>query len=471
MTQLSSLEQYFYYRCKFHLHSCFYLAITLNEIPAKEQLVGALRETVKTHPKAHCTVTKPKDGSTPEIKGLTETPIYFSDVVEYVSWEGLDDDSINSIFKNYSFPFDNNKPMWKIIVMEKTNQLVFALSHVFFDGMSSTFFTKTFMEKLNNHQESTSDLPEDVIYSSKEMIHLQPHPYEKLPISWAWWAKRQLVKVLLKVSPGAIMNTDPSLMQFKSYNFPDDFVVPLNENTQTFEVKNDNCQKLLRIDQDILSKLMKECKSRGVSINTFLVTLYAVALTKVDKTTLRNGNKVNINIPISARKFCEVNLGVDESELKIGDFIAGMEYCRDLETLSEENFWDIATEVQVFVKDFVENQITDALNTAKLLDVADVQDFIRQKVERAYGIGPSAAFEVSNLGLCKFDDHEGNSDMQYYVTDAFFNQPQGFSNIFTCSVISTRIGGLTCSVSYPIKLRDDLQPVWDYVDDFLRRYK
>lgn len=471
MVQLSSLEEYFYYRCKLNLHSCFYLAVTLNEIPTGEQLIDALRETIKSHPKTHCTVTIPKDGSKPEMKNLTDVSIHLDDVVEYSPWEELDAGAMNSIFKNYSFAFDNGKPMWKIIILEKSKQLVFALSHIIFDGMSSTYFASTFMEKLNSVEKTVLDLPKDILYSSGDNIDLAPHPYEKLPISWAWWAKRSLVKLLLKVSPGVVMNTDPGLLQFKSYNFPDDFIESSASDSKEFEVKNNNTQKLLRIDQNVLPKLMKDCKDRGVSLNTFLVTLFAVALTKVDKNVLKNGKKVNINIPISTRNFCHKSLGVDETELQIGDFIAGMEYCRDLDSMSDDKFWETSKEVQTFIKDFVDTQIPDAINTAKLLDIANVEDFIREKVQRAYGVGPSAAFEVSNLGFCKFGNETDDRDRKYYVTDAFFNQPQGFSNIFTCSVITTHIGGLTCSISYPSELTTDIQPVWDYVDGILEIYK
>ena len=140
LRELSSLEQYFYYRCKLKLHSCFYLAITLNKLPNRSQLQKAVSKTIKKFPQAHCTVTSTSKGQTPCIKDLTGTAIHFDDVVEYSSWKSLYTENINEIFKKYNFQFDNGKPLWKIIVLEETGQLIFVVSHIFFDGMSSTIF-------------------------------------------------------------------------------------------------------------------------------------------------------------------------------------------------------------------------------------------------------------------------------------------------------------------------------------------
>ncbi|CAB4256093.1 N-acetyltransferase [Maudiozyma barnettii] len=469
LRELSSLEQYFYYRCKLQLHSCFYLATTLNKIPPRTIFEYALQETIKKYPQAHCTVTLDAVNVTPNIKELSDSPIYFDDVVEYCEWDSLDTEKMNTIFKKYNFAFDNGRPLWKIIVLEKSNQLIFALSHIFFDGMSSTIFATTFLENLNRKVDDSKKRDNGLLYTSRKDVNIPPHAYDLWPVPLAWKIKRQLVKLLLKVSPGVVTGTDKNLLQFENYNFPDDFVkVPADEE-DTFTVKNDNLQRILRFSPEQLKTILSKCKEEKVSLTSFLGALFSFGLNNVSSDVLRNGKSFSINIPMNTRPICKEYLNVDESSLQLGDFIIGMEYPSTLDTVSNETFWSFATKINEYILDNRQNQISDQINTAKLLDVANVKSYVRQKVENAYGIGPGAAFEVTNLGYVTFGSNSIEEDKNYYVTDAFFNQPQGFSNIFTCSIITTAIGGLTCSISYPKSLVVEMEPIWSKVDEIIEK--
>lgn len=467
LRELSSLEQYFYYRCKLKLHSCFYLAVTLNKLPNRDRLQHAITNTIKKFSQAHCTVTSVTKGQAPRIKDLTGTAIRFDDIVEYYPWESLCTENINEIFKKYNFQFDNGKPLWKIIVLEKTNQLIFVVSHIFFDGMSSTIFAKSIMEGLNSETNTSSSLDGDIIYeSNQELQELPLHPYDLWPIPFSWKIKRQLVKLLLKISPSVVTGTSTDMLQFENYNFPDDFVRVPSDDNDTFTVKNDNIQKLLKIKPDTLQKILTKCKEEKSSMTSFLSALFAIGLKHASSNNLRNGKALTISIPMNSRSVCKETLHVDESSLKLGDFILGMEYSDNLDTIDINNLWPLSSKIKNFMVDFRENQISDQVNTAKLLDITDVESFVRQKVENGYGIGPGAAFEITNLGFNTFGNN-GQDENEYIVTDAFFNQPQGFSNIFTCSIISTPIGGLNCCISYPKNLVTEMEPIWKYVEEII----
>ncbi|KAG0662883.1 hypothetical protein C6P45_000966 [Maudiozyma exigua] len=466
LRELSSLEQYFYYRCKLKLHSCFYLAVTLNKLPNRDQLQHAISKTIKKFPQAHCTVTSVAKGQTPRLKDLTDTAIRFDDVVEYYPWESLCTENINEIFKKYNFQFDNGKPLWKIIVLEKTSQLIFAVSHIFFDGISSTIFANSILDGLNSETNTSLSLEGDIVYeSNQEMQQLSLHPYDLWPIPFSWKIKRQLVKLLLKISPSIVTGTSADMLQFEKYNFPDDFITnPPDDNT--FTVKNDNIQKLLKIKPDTLLKILTKCKQEKYSLTSFLSALFAIGLKRVSANNLRNGKALTISIPMNARSVCKETLNVDESALQLGDFILGMEYSDNLDTIDIDDLWTLSAKIKDFMVDFRENQISDQVNIAKLLDIADVESFVRQKVENGYGIGPGAAFEITNLGFNTFG-HNAQDENEYVVTDAFFNQPQGFSNIFTCSIISTPIGGLNCCISYPKNLIIEMEPIWKYAEEII----
>ena len=467
LRELSSLEQYFYYRCKLKLHSCFYLAITLNKLPNRNQLQNSIIKTIRKFPQAHCTVTTVTKGQTPCIKDLTGTAIHFDDVVEYPTWKSLTTENINEIFKNYSFEFDNGKPLWKIIVLEETNQLIFVVSHIFFDGMSSTIFANSVIDQLNDEANTSIDLDNDIVYeSTKDIDELPPHPYDLWPITFSWKLKRQLVKLLLKVSPSLVTGTSTDILQFEKYNFPDDFIrVPSDEN-DTFIVQNDNIQKLLNIKPDKLQKILNKCKEEKSSLTSFLSAMFAIGLKNVYADNLRNGKALTISIPMNARSICKEVLNIDESSLQLGDIILGMEYSDNLDSIDSTDLWTLSAKIKDYMVDYRENQISNQINTAKLLDIADVESFVRQKVENAYGIGPGAAFEITNLGFNKFGN-DTNENNEFIVTDAFFNQPQGFSNIFTCSIISTPIGGLNCCISYPKNLIAEMEPIWKTVEDII----
>lgn len=70
---------------------------------------------------------------------------------------------------------------------------------------------------------------------------------------------------------------------------------------------------------------------------------------------------------------------------------------------------------------------------------------------------PSSTFEMTNLGFQKFSSLESK---KYFVVDAKFNEPQLVASIFTCAVISTPLGGLNCSVSYPKDISTELNVCW-----------
>ncbi|SMN22348.1 similar to Saccharomyces cerevisiae YGR212W SLI1 N-acetyltransferase [Maudiozyma saulgeensis] len=467
LREISSLEQYFYYRCKLHLHSCFYLAVTVNNIPSKALLGYALQETIKKYPQTHCTVTLDSPDSPPRIKELSDSPIYFDDVVEYSKWESLDANNMNTIFKEYGFPFDNGKPLWKIIVLEKANQLVFVLSHIFFDGMSSTIFTTTFMEHLNGKFDGSKMADNCLLYTSSQDVEIAVHAYDLWPVPLNWKIKRQLVKLLLKLSPGIVTGSDANLLQFKNYNFPDDFAKVPTDEIDTFTVNNDNIQRVLRFPPEQLKTILTKCKEEKVSLTSFLTALFSIGLNNVSDDVLRNGKSFLVNIPMNTRAICKEYLKIDDSALQMGNFIVGLEYPTSLDIVSSDTIWSLASKVNEFIIDNRQNKISDQMNTAKLLDIADVQSYVRQKVENSYGIGPGAAFEITNLGYNTFGGNSSDEGKKYYVTDALFNQPQGFSNIFNCSFVTTPIGGLTCSISYPKNLVVEMEPIWAKVDEIV----
>ena len=128
--KLSAIEDYFFHRSKLNLHSCFYVGIKLNELPDKQHLVTALKYTVAQHERLACNVLHDELKKEGFLQSILE-PLKFSDLVEYYhNWDQLGEAEINHIFQMYNFPYNENKPLWKILIIPNQNQMLLLTDHV-----------------------------------------------------------------------------------------------------------------------------------------------------------------------------------------------------------------------------------------------------------------------------------------------------------------------------------------------------
>lgn len=455
--KLSSLEKYHFNRSRLKLHSCFYVGIQLNELPDRRSICQALRAGISTYPQLHQNIATDPADDEPYIKNIDRV-LNFDDVAEYVS-DSYTEDTINKLFRTRNFPYFIEQPLWKLLVLENENKLLLLLDHVLFDGMSAVAFWKSFMKYLGDEVEMTD---EDVwVPTSQQKVQEECHVYEKWPTTWSSRFKASLVGLLFKLRPSAVIAVGKSQFHFKDYSFPSGLLVERDPSLQSsYEVRNDNCQRTIHVEASLLQELLSSCRRNGVSLTSFLAALLALSMKKCINTKLYDGSFVKIDVPMNTRKACAEVLNISESSMTMGNFVAPTELQYDLH--SSAGIWEVA---QLFTKSLKRQATTDVISTinnVKLLDVADTSRFIQEKVKAK---GPSGTFEVTNLGAQDFGDIE--SSKQYVVENAFFNEPQSISDIFTCSTISTPLGGLTCSLSYPLSIKDSLDPCLDYINEYL----
>ena len=126
LRELSPFEKYFFYRCYSHLHSCIYHSITLNKLPTRHQLHSTLRKLLQVHPELHYNIVL-RDDNKPYLNNITDSPDIFR---RYCRVQRLMDRNSVNLKTNYIFQtyyFDHTqetKPLWKILVIPKTSQLV-----------------------------------------------------------------------------------------------------------------------------------------------------------------------------------------------------------------------------------------------------------------------------------------------------------------------------------------------------------
>ncbi|CCD24550.1 N-acetyltransferase NDAI_0D02360 [Naumovozyma dairenensis CBS 421] len=461
--ELSSLENFFYHRSEVNLHSCFYLALLLNALPAKKQLYKALQDTIATYPQLHQNITKNKEDEYLYVEDIKKTPIEFEDVVEFVAWEKFEEKEINSIFQTYNFHYRNDRPLWKILVVPSLNTFILLLDHALFDGISAVKIWETFMEKLNKSSEIENIDVTVPLYIPEEnhegTLVASQHPYDIWPVPIAWKVKSFIATKLFNWYPQAIISPNSNLFEFKGYKFPEGFLSQYpKDGVTSFKVRNDNTQKLIKMAPGKLETILKNCKTNAVSLTSYIVAIIIIALRNVTQESY-TGNLLKVSIPINTRNICANQVNTPEEMLQLGNFVGSMDFEHPIN--SDSGIWDIARDVQQFITKNTTVGISDIINNIKLLDGINCEEFVKKKIEFSSN-GPASTFEVTNLGFQSFKGSCMESS-SYFIKDAVFNEPQGMSDIFTCSVISTPIGGLRCSLSYPKDIAQEFEPCWDYI--------
>lgn len=462
--KLSAIEDYFFHRSKLNLHSCFYVGIKLNELPDKRHLVTALKYTVAQHERLACNVLYDELKREGFLQSIVE-PLKFSDLVEYYhNWDQLGEAEINHIFQMYSFPYNEQNPLWKILIIPNQNQMLLLTDHVLMDGISAVHVWETFMEGLRKQQpvEIDETIYSPLLSSSHEEILSAPL-YGNWPIPWNWHIVRQLASRLYYWLPQTVVSNNKNLIQFANYSFPKDLLdnEPANE-CHVYKVKNTNHQREFQLSPTRLKNVLQECKVNNTSLTSFLSALMCISFEKIAAHDY-TGSYLKIELPMNIRNSSEQVLSTPlNDKLAVGNYIAAIELNHKLHQNRE--IWDIASQIQKTIKSSSKDKIIDKVNEVKLLEVVSSQQYLIDKI--SLNNGPSSTFEVTNLGFQTFKSG-CNTSLPFHIIDARFNEPQGISSIFTLSVISTPASGLHCCISYPNTLAKELEPHWQYMKEYL----
>lgn len=459
--KLSSLERYFYLRSILQIHSCFYVCVQLNQLPSRAQLQEATKRTIAKFNELHCNVAIDNKDGEPFFQ-LIERSLQFDDVVEYVSWDEFDPVRINEVFQNYVFSYNTQKPLWKILIIPNERKLVLLMSHVIFDGMSGVIIWKDLLENLNQCSASIKT-DSDKVFVPLEGQHFDSdhHPYGDFPISW----KGSITKFLLgqyfkwrPISPNSF-GPSPDQFQYANYSFPDGLLRQRKDSIAgLYQIRNDNLQWNLHLDPQAVQKILRLCRKHEVSLTSMLAALVTFSIIECKADQSYTGSNLTIEVPINTRSACNKMLKNKQYADKLGNFVASLTLRHNID--DKISLWQLAKKLHSSLRES-QDGVHSGIERCKLLDVVDVQQFLEAKVAAS---NPGSTFEVSNLGYHAFNESQG----PFEVENAYFNQPQGISSIFFCSVISTK-GGLNCNITYPKDLEKELGPCFQYCKNWLQR--
>lgn len=454
MKCLSGLEKFFYSRSKLGLHSCFLVAVQLNQSPSRSEICGAIKATVEECPHLYSdVVTK---GELPSLEPINEQ-ILLEQVLEYTDYGLLDEDICNKIFREVEFTYGSGKPLWKVLVLNDRRTLVLCTDHVILDGLSTVAFWKKFLGSLNATA-STSLVSEVVFEPSVHNSVVPQHPYDRIPVTFFETMARALVQVLvflafLKIDLITTLFVPPlqkQYLKFKNYQFTRDYLAADGS------VRNDNRLLKIVIPPQKLQNLLALCKGHNVSLSSLILAIMANSLKHVDSSQF-DGTRAKISIPMNTRPFIEKTLLAEPKSIEFGNFIVGGELEYDLSDAGD--LWQTAAHFRHDLA--VQRNVRGSIMSTRLLDLVEVDHLMSVKASERY---PSSTFELTNLGLQSFGCSEND---KYFVVDSSFHNPQGLSEVFSCAAVATPVGGLNCSISYPKSLSSDLDPSMKFVKESL----
>ncbi|CEP63147.1 N-acetyltransferase LALA0_S07e03444g [Lachancea lanzarotensis] len=455
MDSLSGIEKFHYHRSRLEYHSCFYVAVKLNQAPDNASLRSALEVTISKFPLLYSNAFT--NGGNVTLIPLKNT-IMLQDVLKPVDFNSLDESFNNYVFNNVAFDYEVDKPLWKILVLKDRRTLVLCTDHLIMDGMSTVAFWKSVIAGLNNSDLLGAPDSGPVFTPKAGLCKVQQHPYDQVPFSvlgLLLWVFVRLMVLLDFANLGLIEKVFiPHLaskdLKFKNYRFPQGLL------DSAGGIRNDNCQLNLHISSPKMRLLLKNCKLHKVSFTSLLSAVAAHALQSISSTQVE-GSCIKISVPMNARGDVQKILEGTPNSSEFGNFIKSGEFSRDLSKLTE--LWGTAKSLD---EEMASQRYSNlSIQMTKLLNLIDVENFVQGKVNAPY---PGSTFEITNLGYQTFDC---GADDKYFVEDAFFNEPQGINDVFTFAVVSTPVGGLNCWLSYPKELQTDLQPAIAYMQKIL----
>ncbi|ODV85750.1 hypothetical protein CANARDRAFT_140520 [[Candida] arabinofermentans NRRL YB-2248] len=373
------------------------------------------------------------------------------DVLEIVEDPTLNMASYLMELNTRMFELGNNKPLWRVILLNK-NKLIFYCEHILFDGTSGLNFHTKFKEIANSiltsqpttlfrgmetvlletpYSLSLSLKATDIIdYRPSWTVLLKTVIELKLPKKWS--------KFILSYINGQFAG---QLTEGSTYQRPD-----LNKK----EIKFDHLVRILNIPQEKVSQLLAIARSHSVKFTALLYIILHLSLVDIlEVSDTKTSIPVNIRSQIDMQKATKLSPAYDPT---FGLYMSGitihapsLKLLRDSLGKSKKINWEFARQIQ----SEIESLVPDSRMLIGLISYVDAEQFVKSSVVEPR----SQTLEISNLGSIK----NPNNEDQIKIVDLLFNQPIGVSGYFECNVAGTDIGGVNLVLSGLAQLSDEFE--------------
>lgn len=418
--KLSSFQQHFFYRELNEFSTKIFITAQLDsqiELSAEEIKQKIILKLLANEPLLRARIYY-INNETPMLKihTLEEFKGELLDGLLEVTDLKMDSGKFLHTFAESAFPVNKDinsahNPNWKILLNYKENFIGFLYSHVLFDGISGVSAVNSFLSLLNGESEQ----PGTLAWNSSTGV-LDPYPVNK-----------------------------------EVYNRPlnlkyDDLETPY------FDVANVKVKPNTAIEGSHLvsfqdgpgvSKIIRECKARAVSLNSFIVAMLAIS------TYDGKDVKCKFAMPVDLRERLQID-GAIVPKSTLGlliTFIANV-----TPTITSKEIVNGSEAQWLFIQ-----KVHDLIQLAVPIAVDDLREvgnnnYLNQeklwvdKKERSISDNPELptfTFVLSNLSL----NFKHDSSKKYNVVKSIFSQAKRPPDFFSCSMISYS-GGFSISAAY-----------------------
>lgn len=432
MRKLYILEKYFFRRSTKAYHPGFLVSIKLNKAIPDEVLAEAVKLTGEKYPLLFHKVI-PCDNERDLAMVPIERKLTIEDVLVHT-----EDLKPNEIFQTADVSVLGDNASWKLFV--DGDEIALLSEHTFFDGMSARNILDSMIRFANSGVRSK----DGVVYDGNGTAVEGCHPYERLPDSIFYKFLRAVAPVWhLKVRPfiTGVMGSD--LFLVPSFNFQDELF------DKDGNIRNSNYRHRWNIPAEDLKEIIKQCREHNVTLTVWILAKVVLQLKKLGDEY--SGKVVSIDVPMNTRKFLSNYFQEDPDNFVLGNHVAPLNFGYDIS--KNEEFWT-ACKVLNSKLDKAKSDPTTCINFIKVLENVSIDRYLDSRFNIEH---PDVTFELSNLGVLDPSSPEDT----YQLLDAAFNQPRLPSSMFSCSAISTRLGGLTVNISYPHSIGKLLTPLFE----------
>lgn len=354
--------------------------------------------------------------------------VKFSDVVEFINDETLTPNKILDNYINTKFKYSNNKPLWKLTIINEKYALFFC-DHVLFDGTSGknfhTEFAKIIGQGIPPIAAQFFKGLDSVVFQKFE---IDPKEYLVLPsptdlIKYEGTRLSLIYRLILALAPKSISNWIKYLFDGHKY------AKILSYDTLSYREcalipEKASSSRIVHLNKDKLDSLLKVCKLNDVKLTALLITISHISLGKFIGEQGRDSNiviPVDIRFLIDEKKAYNLNPNFTST---FGNYVGSVNV--NLPSSKKICINDkINWETVKFVNETIHEGLPNAATAWELLKFTDIKQYVFER----YSDYNQCTFEISNIGKI--------SDNIPSIKHAWFDQK---SQIFAMNSISTKEG-------------------------------
>lgn len=412
---LNELDRIIKHNIGYHFNVAF--TVTLNRPVSKSVLYPAIRAQVARHPALGVHVVG-EETSDPYFVRLKRINLH-----RVVSFKNDDEDLDSFLASEHSIPYPIEiegvpQPLWRIIVLEKTNQLAFIYHHVIADGVSGLSFHRTLLAALEKATPDESlnplvDVPQDNTFFPAMEDHLP------LTLSWKSYLHHHFPSLKPKPAP-----KPPGLWTGRPCVFKDGVCRTLTRRTQ--------------VPWTVLDAIRKRCKQENVTVQPFLQIIVGQAISDI----VPEAGAVQCASAISLRRYLP-----DVSDDELGVWIsAWVDLYRREELLEGEGKDDVPWELVRRAKTLVDREVARGTHDTLLAFMRFDPD-MRASLLKIPGKPRANTYSITNVGF--FDGGAEDEEDKWKGEDMVFSQSahvQGSALQFMC--VGTKGGSLCLTVTW-----------------------